>query len=54
MIVNEVEYKGKPVLQIMETEEDRYPLMFGIAKAKKILECIPEIKEFCDKYKKEG
>ena len=46
MIVERSEYKGKPILVIKRTEEERFPFSFGMAKAKMILESIEEIKKF--------
>jgi hypothetical protein len=53
MIVEESEYKGNPLLVLKNDENDRYPFSFGISKAKKILECIDDIKAFVDKHDKQ-
>lgn len=42
------EFKGKPVLIIKRSEEDRYPFSFGLSKAKLIVENIEEIKKFVE------
>lgn len=42
------EYKGKPLLIMKRSEEDKYPFSFGISKAKLILENIEEIKKFVE------
>ena len=49
-MIKEKEYKGHPVLCILEHEEESKPLSFGIHKAKLILGHIPEIIEFVNKY----
>lgn len=51
-IVTESEYKGKPMLVIKNTEEDKFPFQFGLKKAKLILENIESIKKFVEKYDK--
>ena len=45
-MIERSEYKGKPVLIIKRDENDKYPLAFGLNKAKMILENIEEIKRF--------
>lgn len=45
-MVERSEYKGKPVLILRRTEEDKYPFSFGLNKAKLILENYEEIKKF--------
>jgi hypothetical protein len=52
MIVEEAEFKGRPVLTIKFDENDKYPFSFGISKAKKILGTLDEIKAFVEKYDK--
>ena len=52
MIVEESEYRGKPVLTIKNDEQDRFPFTFGLAKARKILESIEDIKKFVEKHDK--
>lgn len=47
-IVERGEYKGKPLLIMKRSEEDKYPFSFGISKAKLILENIEEIKKFVE------
>lgn len=47
-IVERGEYKGKPLLVIKRSEEDKYPFSFGLGKAKLILENIEEIKKFVE------
>jgi len=50
MIVQEDEYKGKPILVLKRSEDEKYPFSFGVAKAKSIMECIDDIKAFVDKH----
>lgn len=45
-IVERGEYKGKPLLIIKRSEEDKYPFSFGLSKAKLIVDNIEEIKKF--------
>lgn len=45
-IVTRGEYKGKPLLIIKRSGEDKYPFSFGLSKAKLILDNIEEIKKF--------
>jgi len=40
------EFKGKPVLILKRTDEDKYPFSFGLGKAKLILENMQEIEAF--------
>jgi hypothetical protein len=48
--VSESEFKGKPMLVIKATPEDKFPFQFGLKKAKLILEHVEEIKKFVDKH----
>lgn len=45
-MIERSEYKGKPVLIMKRSEDDKYPFAFGLGKAKLILENIEEIKKF--------
>ncbi len=45
-IIERSEFKGKPMLVIKKSEDDKYPFSFGMAKAKLILENLEEIKKF--------
>jgi len=47
-IVERGEYKGKPLLILKRSEDDKYPFSFGISKAKLILDHIEEIKKFVE------
>lgn len=48
MIVEKSEYRGKPIIIIKKTAEDRFPFSFGLTKAKMIVESIDEIKKFVE------
>lgn len=45
-IIERSEFKGKPMMVIKRSEDDKYPFSFGLAKAKLILENLEEIKKF--------
>jgi hypothetical protein len=47
-MVERSEFKGKPVLIIRRSEDDKYPFTFGMSKAKLILENLEEIKRFVE------
>jgi hypothetical protein len=47
------EYKGKPVIILRRSEDDKYPFSFGLTKARMILENLEEIKKFVDTNSKE-
>jgi len=54
-MVERSEFKGKPVLIIRRSEDDKYPFTFGMSKARLILENLEEIKRFVeDNSKEEG
>lgn len=46
MIFERSEYKGKPMLILKRSEDEKFPFSFGMTKAKMILESIDEIKKF--------
>ncbi|GBR77216.1 hypothetical protein NO2_1636 [Candidatus Termititenax persephonae] len=50
MLIEETEYMGKPMLSIKNDENDRFPFSFGIAKAKKVLGALEDIKQFVAKH----
>ena len=50
MIIEESEYKGKPVLVMKRDETDKFPFSFGMAKAKMILENLQAIRDFVAKH----
>lgn len=45
-IIERSEFKGKPMMVIKRSEDDKYPFSFGLAKAKLMLENLEEIKKF--------
>jgi len=42
------EFKGHKVLKLMRSIEDKYPMSFGLQKAKLIMENLEEIKKFIE------
>jgi hypothetical protein len=40
------EFKGKPIMILKRSEDDKFPFSFGLSKAKLLLENIEEIKKF--------
>ncbi|MFA4843985.1 MAG: hypothetical protein WC632_03430 [Candidatus Margulisiibacteriota bacterium] len=46
MLFERSEFKGKPMLVIKRSEDEKFPFSFGLTKAKMILESIEEIKQF--------
>jgi len=46
MIVERGEFKGRPLIVIKRSEDDKFPFSFGLSKARMILENIDEIKKF--------
>ncbi len=42
------EYKGKPLIVIKRSEDDKFPFSFGLGKARLILENFDEIKKFVE------
>lgn len=46
MLYERSEFKGKPMLVIKRSEDEKFPFSFGMAKAKMILESIEEIRRF--------
>jgi len=54
MIYERSEYKGKPVLVIKRSEDEKFPFSFGLAKAKMILESVEEIKKFVEENDKQA
>jgi hypothetical protein len=47
-MIEKGEYRGKPVLIIKRTKDDRFPFAFGLSKARLIIEHIDEIKKFVE------
>ncbi|MEA3492875.1 MAG: hypothetical protein U9R38_00645 [Candidatus Margulisiibacteriota bacterium] len=54
MIVERSEFKGRPMLVIKNSEDDKYPFSFGLSKARKIVENIEEIKKFVAENQKDA
>ena len=50
MFVKVYEYKGRPVITLLRSEDDMFPFSFGIQKAKMIIAAIEDIKAFIAKY----
>ena len=51
-LVSETVFKGRPVLVLKKTAEDAYPLSFGMAKAKLIIDNYSAIEAFVKKHDK--
>jgi len=45
-MIEKTEFKGNPVIVLKRNENDRFPMSFGINKAKLIIENIEGIKQF--------
>ena len=52
-MIERSEFKGKPVIILRRSEDDKYPFSFGMMKAKLILENLEEIKKFVEANTKE-
>ena len=52
-VVREDLFKGKPVLTLARSADDKYPVRFGLAKAGLILEHVEDIKAFQAKHSKQ-
>jgi hypothetical protein len=46
MLFERSEFKGKPMLVLKRSEDEKFPFSFGLTKAKMILESVEEIKKF--------
>lgn len=53
-IIEEKEFRGQPILSIKEKEDQKYPVAFGLKKARIILAHIVQIKCFVEKYDKKA
>jgi hypothetical protein len=51
-MIERSEFKGKPVLTLKRTEDDKYPFSFGMGKAKLIVENYEEIQKFVEENTK--
>jgi len=52
MTAERSEYKGKPMIVLKRSEDEKFPFSFGMTKAKMILENIEEIKKFVEENDK--
>jgi hypothetical protein len=52
MIAERSEYKGRPMLVLKRSEDEKFPFSFGLTKAKMILEHVEEIKKFVEENDK--
>ena len=50
LIIKTSEYKGKPLLTLQTSEDDRYPWSFGVRKAKMAYAAMDHIRAFIAKY----
>jgi hypothetical protein len=46
------EFKGKKVLIMRRSKDDKFPFTIGVNKAKMVLEVIPSVKAFVDTFGK--
>ena len=46
MVAERSEFKGRPMLVLKRSEDEKFPFSFGLSKAKMILDHIEEIKKF--------
>jgi hypothetical protein len=54
MAAERTEYKGRPILVLKRSDEDKYPFSFGLGKAKLILENLKEIEKFVAEEEEES
>ncbi|MCD6093186.1 MAG: hypothetical protein J7J51_00070 [Candidatus Omnitrophica bacterium] len=47
-MIERSEYKGRPLIVIKRSEDDKYPFSFGVSKAKLILDNIEAIRKFVE------
>lgn len=47
------EYKGSPVISLPLTKDGRVKFTFGLTKAKAVLRCLDDIKEFVEENEKD-
>ena len=52
-MIEKSEFKGKPVIILRRSEDDKYPFTFGLTKARLILDHIEDIKKFVEENSKE-
>ena len=53
-MIEKTEFKGNPIIVLKRTEDDRYPMSFGLSKARMILDNLEEIKKFIEENNKES
>jgi hypothetical protein len=46
MTAERSEFKGKPMIVLKRSEDEKFPFSFGMSKAKMILDHIEDIKKF--------
>lgn len=51
-MVERTEFKGNKIIVLKRNEEDKYPMSFGVGKAKLILENLEEIQKFVKENEK--
>ena len=51
-MIEKTVFKGNPVIILKRSEDDKYPMSFGLSKAKLILENVDEIKAFVEENNK--
>lgn len=49
-VVDEVEFRGRPVLRIRSSVTDKFALQIGYVKARKILENLNAIRDFVGRH----
>jgi hypothetical protein len=49
VLVSEAEFKGNKMIVLKKTPDDKYPLQFGLGKAKLIMDNVAAIEEFLRK-----
>lgn len=47
-MIEKTVFKGNPVIILKRNENDKYPMSFGLSKAKLILENLEDIKKFVE------
>lgn len=52
MIAERSEFKGRPMLVLKRSEDEKFPFSFGLTKAKMILDHIEDIRKFVQENEK--
>ena len=47
-MIEKSEFRGNPIIVLKRDENDRFPMSFGLSKARLILENMEEIKKFVE------